>query len=180
MERAGVTAAVTALVIALALATTACATTAVYETRLERGVRAYEEGRHTRALFEFDAAVGEDPSAAAYSNRGAVLVRLGEYTAALHDYNRAVALAPDDPGVYIGRGNALVLARAYRPAVADFSRAIELSPRHARAYYNRGTARRLAEDPLWLEDWRTAAELETDPVEKARIRRKVEALQPPQ
>lgn len=157
----------------VALVMPACAAVTM-DDPLDRGVQAYHEGRYEQALFEFDAAIGQNPTAAAFGNRGTALARLGDLAAALVDYNRAIQLAPDDPVAYVNRGNAHVLAGAFDRAVADFSRAIELSPRHARAYYNRSTARRLAGDPQWLDDLLVAAELETDPREKARMRRRLD------
>lgn len=159
--------------LAVALVMPACAAVSL-DDPLDRGVQAYHDGHYEQALFEFDAAIGQNPTAAAFGNRGTALARLGALAAALADYDRAIELAPDDPAAYINRGNVHVLAATYGRAIADFSRAIELSPRHARAYYNRSTARRLAGDPRWRDDLLAAAELETDPWEKARIRRRLD------
>jgi hypothetical protein len=161
------------MLLLVALVMPACAAVTL-DDPLDRGVQAYHDGRYEQALFEFDAAVGQNPTAAAFGNRGTALARLGALAAALADYDRAIELAPDDPVAYVNRGNAHVLAATYGRAIADFSRAIELSPRHARAYYNRSTARRLAGDPRWLDDVLAAAELETDPWEKARMRRRLD------
>ncbi len=76
--------------------------------------------------------------AATYSNRGILLARSGDVTAALKDHDRALKIAPDMTSIYINRSNALVAARRYKAAMEDLERAIAKADALLPvAYYNR-------------------------------------------
>ena len=78
----------------------------------------------------------------------AYFIRFGEYkmdacdyAAAIANYDRAIALDPDDPAAYHGRGIAKDAQGDYAGAIADFDRAIALDPDGADAYHNRGVTK---------------------------------------
>ncbi|MDX2139744.1 MAG: tetratricopeptide repeat protein [Chloroflexota bacterium] len=50
----------------------------------------------------------------------------------------ALALAPDNPLLYVERGQRILLIYEWDRALADFDRAIEIAPDYADAYYWRG------------------------------------------
>src|ERR1043166_9554288 len=63
---------------------------------LDPGVMLYEQGRRRRALTAFDEAVREQPSAAAYANRGTTRIRLGDTAGGIADFTSALELTPND------------------------------------------------------------------------------------
>lgn len=69
-----------------------------------------------------------------------------EYNLAIADYNRVIALMPDDPNAYFNRGNAYADVKDYDRALADYNRTIVLNANYAPAYYNRGIAYRMVGD----------------------------------
>jgi len=62
-------------------------------------------------------------------------------TAALADFERAVALAPERWKPLQNRAVSYAVAGRFDDAVADFSRVIELRPEHANAWFNRAELR---------------------------------------
>ena len=61
-----------------------------------------------------------------------------EYEMVLHDYDMAIALAPDFAYNYYNRANVRCSRQDFKAAVADYTAAIERNPDFAEAYYNRG------------------------------------------
>ena len=67
------------------------------------------------------------------------------YPKALHNFERAVALNPQEPVYIFRRGYCRLLEKQYREAIEDFDRVLELFPRFAevgnpRLYFKRGLA----------------------------------------
>src|SRR5215470_5531481 len=89
---------------------------------LERGLLFYQQGRYRRALAAFDEAVREQPSAAAYANRGTTRARLGDTAGAIADFTSALELTPKDSEILFNRGNARLVAGDPKGAAADFTR----------------------------------------------------------
>ena len=133
-------------------------------SKVEQGLALYRSQHYAEAQDAFDVAIRRNPnSVAAYVDRGAARVRLGDVSGALADYTRALELSPLDPDIYYNRGNTFVLLGRPAEALADYARAIELRPDYAAAYYNRGIAR-MRDDPLGARaDWTYAAAIEGDP-----------------
>jgi tetratricopeptide (TPR) repeat protein len=75
-----------------------------------------------------------------YFYRGSAYLQLADYERAITDYDRAVALNPDDAEVYNNRGTAYAEQGQYERAIADFDQAIALKPNDAEAHNNRGLA----------------------------------------
>lgn len=57
---------------------------------------------------------------------------------AIADMDSAIALAPDDPALYVERGQRIILLFEWDRALADYDRALELDPTYADAYFYRG------------------------------------------
>ena len=64
--------------------------------------------------------------AATYSNRGIIRAATEDINAALADYEKAMAISPNTPEVYVNRGNAYFLDRDYAMALEDYDRSVEL------------------------------------------------------
>jgi tetratricopeptide (TPR) repeat protein len=62
----------------------------------------------------------------------------GDGNSALLDYNRAVVLAPTNPGMYFNRGVFFAAGGNYDAALRDYAAALRLDPGYVAALYNRG------------------------------------------
>ena len=68
-------------------------------------------------------------------------MQLGQYFAAIADYDTAIRLKPDDAFAYFNRGRAKVQLGQYFAAIADCDTTIRLKPDYALAYLLRGNAK---------------------------------------
>ena len=80
-------------------------------------------------------------AAIAYCKRGKANYQLGQYQAAIEDYDQAICLEPKLAFAYNNRGKAKYRLDQYQEAIKDFGQAICLEPKLAVAYYNRGAAK---------------------------------------
>ena len=64
----------------------------------------------------------------------------GQYENAIHAYDKAIQLAPNDAMPYNNRGGVYYALGQYQRAIEDYTEAIQLDPEDALAYYNRGYA----------------------------------------
>lgn len=77
--------------------------------------------------------------AATLSNRGLLLTRSQRFDDALADHDRAIAMTPEIPSLYINRSNTYTRAKRYDDAMRDLDRAIQLAEQ-ARATAERAVA----------------------------------------
>jgi len=85
--------------------------------------------------------LGRRDKAATYSNRGILRLSDNEFTGAMADFNKAVALMPGLAEAYIGRGNAVFMAGDPGQAADDYRQALDLQLREAHiANFNLGLA----------------------------------------
>jgi len=87
-----------------------------------------------------------DDLAAAFKERGAAYDEIGRHAAALNDFDRAIAIKPDDWDAYNGRGMAKTALKSYALAVEDFNQAIRGNPTRHVAYSNRCFAKAMLGD----------------------------------
>lgn len=100
-----------------------------------------DAGAH-RVIEACSADIEHDPqNAAAYDNRGLAHQTLNDAAAALEDYTKALAIAPDTVTYLIDRGSALDVLGKYEEAEAEFTKALKLDPKSALAYTNRAGVR---------------------------------------
>ena len=102
---------------------------------------------HPGALAQLDTAARALPTGSAAlasveRARGECLASAGDTVAARAAFDRALAIAPDDPVTYNSRGWFLhALHGHHAAAVADYDRAIRLNPNYSYAFNNRGWSR---------------------------------------
>jgi tetratricopeptide (TPR) repeat protein len=87
-----------------------------------------------------------DARAAALGQRALARMREGALRTAIHDFNAAVQLTPEDATLYNNRGTVLLSLGLYGEAAKDFDQAIALAPDYGAAYNNRGNALVLLSD----------------------------------
>lgn len=104
----------------------ALASLALQAGQLEEAVRRYSD------LLEHQPDFAEG-----HYKRGNALNRLGRWSAALSDYDRAVALDPGYAKAFCNRGTVLERLERRQEALASYDRAIDLDSKDAFAYYNR-------------------------------------------
>ena len=136
---------------ALGVMLVGCSTTSS-SSSLDRGNMFYRNSEYVSAADAFSEAIARNPrSAAAWNNRAAARLRMGEVNNAIADYNKAIELAPNDAEIYYNRGNGLVAAGQYKEAIAAYAM--------------------LGQRDAAQADWSRAIALEPDPWAKAAMRR---------
>jgi len=100
---------------------------------------ASREGQFGDALPLWDQVLERAPNdASAWSNRGNVLLALGDAPAAIADQERAMALDPLHPDPHLNRGTAEEALGRWQAAAADYRWILERDPTDASALYNLG------------------------------------------
>jgi serine/threonine-protein kinase len=98
-----------------------------------------EQRKYREALPLLEKAIAIEPSAAAYSNRGTVYAYLGDWDTAAKDYEKAVALQPEDYDMWGNLGEALYWSQhrksespnAYARAIEYATKAAAVNPKDA-------------------------------------------------
>jgi tetratricopeptide (TPR) repeat protein len=129
-----------------------------------RGASLDALGQGDRALADYNEVIRADPGQAmAYFARGILLAtRKRAYLRAIADFDRVLALQPDNVEALIRRGDAYGQTGEFGRALADLNTAISLAPGIARAYVFRGLVHgRKGEAELALRDYNAA--LDRDP-----------------
>lgn len=123
-----------------------------------------------QALEVCDRAIVEETlrrrdKAATYTNRGIILMRSGNNTRAMWDYQRSISLVPDMKEAKVNLGAALYNLKRYPEALEALTEGILATSGTARTvgYYNRGlTHEKLGDLQSAYEDFRNALELQPD------------------
>lgn len=91
------------------------------------------------ALDDYNRALQLFPeNAAAYNNRGSLLIAIGLASEAIKDFDRAILLVPGYAPAYGNRATAAFQLGNLGEALADYTRAIALAPSNASAISGRG------------------------------------------
>ena len=114
-----------------------------------------------KPLFQGNHAI----SAETYFVRGNAKAALGQYSAAISDYDKLIQLKPDYTDVYYNRGLAKYYLGQYLAAISDYDAAIKLEPDDAHVYSNRGAAKAdLGQYSAAVSDYDKAIQLKPDTV----------------
>jgi tetratricopeptide (TPR) repeat protein len=97
-------------------------------------------------------------------NRGILYNHRGDYTAAIADFEAALALDPEASAAYVNRGNTYFSTRQFDLAIDDYSTSLQMNPRNPHiAHYNRGLANEVKrEEKLAFADFVRVTELRPD------------------
>ena len=102
-------------------------------------------------------------SAETYFVRGNTKAVLGQYLAAVSDYDKAIQLKPDHAMAYYNRGLAKYHLGQYLAAISDYDKTVQLKPNDAIAYSNRGAAKAdLGQHFAAIKDFDKAIQLKPD------------------
>jgi tetratricopeptide (TPR) repeat protein len=95
----------------------------------ERGWRFEEIGQNNSALEDYTNAIEREPISKYLAARGLLLSSgLRDHESALRDFQRALAISPEAPDLYINMALCNLLLGRVRLAIEDASRAVELAP----------------------------------------------------
>lgn len=86
-------------------------------------------------------AASDSADAGALARRAAASAARRDYVRAIADYDRAIAIDPNTPGLYLGRARARLGAGDKPQAMTDLARALELKPEFDEALLLRGFVR---------------------------------------
>ena len=102
-------------------------------------------------------------SAETYFAQGNAKAALGQYFAAISDYDKVIQLKPDAVNAYINRGTAKAGLGQHIAAISDYDKAIQLKSDYAEAYNNRGNAKAdLGEYIAAINDYNKVIQLKPD------------------
>ncbi len=126
-----------------AIASTQEATTSAvnpWEALMWRGNIYFWGGEYNLAIADLTKSLELHSHREGYHNRGWSHIYLGNYTAALADFNEAVKVDAGYTDAYYGRGVAYRRSGNYAAAIADQTKVIKIDPNYAGAYYSRALA----------------------------------------
>lgn len=125
---------------------------------------AEQRGNLQEAVLHYGDLLSLQPShAAAHLGRGRCLVELGDYGAAMSDFQRAEDLQPDAPQPLMEMGNLFYARKEYTKAIEYYSQAIDLAPEFAMAWVRRGMCHQYKkEHQQAFTDLQKAASLDPD------------------
>ncbi|MDE6695066.1 MAG: tetratricopeptide repeat protein [Bacteroidales bacterium] len=102
------------------------------------GVTLMEQGDLDAALEQFDEAIRLYPEyAEAYTNKGSIRWRQGEYAQAIEDFNNSIAISPS-ADAYFGLGQCYYEQNQHDNAIMAYTDALRLDKNYSHAAYYRG------------------------------------------
>ncbi len=126
-----------------------------------QGVDALKTGDPQKAVDLFTELIMAEPgNAKGFKNRGVALLKLGKVDLSIQDFERALQINPDLPGIYSNLGAAWYYKQAYEKAVINYSSEIERTPGSYISYFNRALSRmQLDQQMLAMVDIQRCLEL---------------------
>lgn len=83
-------------------------------------------------------AVAVDDTAVECYRRGKALIKTQKYSDAIHQFDQAIKIDPEEPAFWINRGICHSQLKQYQSSIDDYGRALAIKPSIATAYNNRG------------------------------------------
>jgi tetratricopeptide (TPR) repeat protein len=123
--------------------------------------QAFSEKNYTKVIELCTQAIEINPKdAEAYNNRGLAKRHIGDFFAAIQDYDKAVEIDPKYADAYCNRGNARAHLEDYDLAIQDYDMAIKNNSQDARFYQCRGNAKyRMSNYIAAIQDYDTAIKI---------------------
>ena len=113
----------------------------VIEPTFEAAISAYKRGDTARAADIYTVLIEEESShPPILLARGRCYLDLGDWSAAMSDFRKAEALAPESPDPLVAMGDLFLARHDYERAIQRFDSAIELDDAHAIARSRRGVS----------------------------------------
>jgi len=133
-------------------------------TRLVEAVAAFKKKDLPEVVKWCTKALEANPnSSVAYRMRGFAYLHLGDYRAAIEDFNRATAIRPSYVEAYTFRGMAKTQSGDCEGAIADFDRVIRMAPQHVYAHSNRAVVKyKMGDYRGAIDDFTTVLRLRPD------------------
>lgn len=105
-------------------------------------------------------------------NRGWDGKKKSDFIGAIEDYNKAISIDKNNPGLFDARARIETHLKRNKEAIADFTKAIQLDPINDYSYINRGDVKRDSDDALGaIEDYTKAIEVNPNTLLNAWINR---------
>jgi Flp pilus assembly protein TadD len=123
------------------------------------GVRTWNRNLVWREPLAFFSTMVADAPLSARSHRelGSVLADAGRFAEARAEFERSLAIKPDDPATLYNLGNALLQAQDVSGAIAAYTRALAVKPDFSDAMVNLGNAESMRGDHQTALTWMTRA-----------------------
>ena len=116
----------------------------------EKALKLSKEGDFIQAEKDWNKFLNENPyDAAALSNRGNVLLALGDPEGAIRDQSKAIEISPEDLDPYLNRGIAEEALNLWEDAFNDYSYVLNKNPNDISALYNLGNV--MGSMDNWIE-----------------------------
>ena len=101
-------------------------------------------GNQTANIASLSEVISRNPNdAVAYNTRGAAYARIGRYSDAIADFNKATQIDPNQAAAYTNRALAFRQTGKNDAAMTDFTRATQADPSYAPAYVGRANLLRV-------------------------------------
>ena len=151
----------------------------------QRGRSRHMLGEYQSAIEDFNKAIKYDSNdITAYISRALSKVRLNRNNAssAFNDFDKAIAIKPDDHEIFHMRGMVKSMLNEDKEAIEDFNESIEINSKDSDAYYHRGISKlSLGNTESSIIDFDKAIEIKPDYAEayerRAYARKELDELQ---
>ena len=116
----------------------------------EKALQESKDGNFIQAEKDWSLFLNDNPEdAAALSNRGNILLALGDPQGAIRDQTKAIEISPEDLDPYINRGIAEESLKLWEEASNDYNYVLKKNPKDVSALYNLGNV--MGSIDNWIE-----------------------------
>ncbi|MBW3042840.1 tetratricopeptide repeat protein [Prochlorococcus marinus] len=120
------------------------------EFLFEKALQESKDGDFIQAEKDWNLFLNRNPNdAAALSNRGNILLALGDPEGAIRDQSKAIEISPNDLDPYLNRGIAEEALKLWEEASSDYNYILKKNPKDVSALYNLGNV--MGSMDNWIE-----------------------------